>query len=101
LAQGGDGGDASIQVARSSNNALNVSGAVVGWAINNREPVFQLGFAVVLFCRVLIEARALFPFEICGLVIRDEWLSFSIKPDDGYQLPKITRRMMEHSFTMN
>jgi hypothetical protein len=66
-------------------------------AINNREPVFQLLEAVVLLCRVLIEARVLFPFEMRGLVIGDEWLSFYIKPADGYQLPKITRWMMNIS----
>jgi hypothetical protein len=58
-------------------------------AINNREPVFQLLEAVVLFYRVLIEARVLFPFEMRGLVIGSEWLSFYIKPADGYELPKI------------
>jgi hypothetical protein len=36
-------------------------------AINNREPVFQLGWAVGLFCRVLIEAKGKFPFENTGL----------------------------------
>jgi hypothetical protein len=43
--------------------------------INNYEPVFQLGFAVVLFCRVLIEAKGRFPFEMRGLVLsgRDRW----------------------------
>jgi hypothetical protein len=66
-------------------------------AINNREPVFQLLEAVVLFYRVLIEARVLFPFEMRGFVIGDEWLSFYIKPADGYQLPKITRWMMNSS----
>jgi hypothetical protein len=34
----------------------------VSTAINNREPVFRLPWAVVLFYRVLIEAGALFPF---------------------------------------
>jgi hypothetical protein len=62
-------------------------------AINNRESVFRLGFAVVLFCRVFIEAKGRFPFEICGLTIGNEWLSFYIKPADRYQLPKITRWM--------
>jgi hypothetical protein len=66
-------------------------------AINDREPVFQLGFAVGLFCRVLIEAKGRFPFEMRGLVIGNEWLSFYIKPADGYQLPKITRWMMNIS----
>jgi hypothetical protein len=66
-------------------------------AINNREPVFQLLEAVVLFYRVLIEARVLFPFEMRGLVIGDEWLSFYIKPTDGYELPKIMQWMMNIS----
>jgi hypothetical protein len=51
-------------------------------ALNNYKPVFQLGFAVALLCRVLIEARLLFPFEMCGLIIGNEWLSFYIKPAD-------------------
>jgi hypothetical protein len=38
-------------------------------ALNNPEPVFRLGFAVVLFCRVLIEAKGRFPFEMRGLVL--------------------------------
>jgi hypothetical protein len=66
-------------------------------AINNREPVFQLLEAVVLLCRVLIEAKGKFPFEMRGLVIGGEWLSFYIKPVDGYQLPEITRWMMNIS----
>jgi hypothetical protein len=66
-------------------------------AINNREPVFQLGFAVGLFCQVLIEAKGKFPLEMCGLVIGNEWLSFYIKPADGLQLPEITRWMMNIS----
>jgi hypothetical protein len=51
--------------------------------------------AVVLFYRVLIEARVLFPFEMCGLVVGDEWLSFYIKPADGYELPKIMQWMKQ------
>jgi REP element-mobilizing transposase RayT len=64
-------------------------------AINNREPVFQLLEAVVLLCRVLIEAKGKFPFEMCGLIIGDEWLSFYIKPADGYELPKIMQWMKQ------
>jgi hypothetical protein len=59
-------------------------------AVNNREPV-------VIFCRALIEARGRFPFEIRGLTVGNKWLSFYIKPADGYQLPKITRWMMNIS----
>jgi hypothetical protein len=66
-------------------------------AVNNREPVFQLGFAVGLFCRVLIEAKERFDFEMRGLVIGNEWLSFYIKPAAGLQLPEITRWMMNIS----
>jgi hypothetical protein len=39
----------------------------------------------------------LFPFEMRGLTIGDEWLSVYIKPADGYELPKITRWMMNIS----
>jgi hypothetical protein len=53
--------------------------------------------AVVLFCRVLIEAKGKFPFEMRELVIGNEWLLFYIKPADGYQLPEITRWMMNIS----
>jgi hypothetical protein len=58
-------------------------------AINVSEPLFQLGFAVVLLYRVLCEARGRFVFEMRGLAVGDEWLSFYIKPADGFQLPRI------------
>jgi hypothetical protein len=61
--------------------------------INNREPVFQLLEAVVLLCRVLIEAKGKFPSEMRGLALSGALLSFYIKPADGYELPKITRWM--------
>jgi hypothetical protein len=61
----------------------------VSTAVNNREPVFQLLEAVVLLCRVLIEAKGKFPFEMRGLTIGNKWLSFYIKPADGFQLPEI------------
>jgi hypothetical protein len=66
-------------------------------AINNYEPVFRLPWAVVLFCRVLIEEKGRFPFEMRGLAVGNEWLSFYIRPADGYQLPEITRWMMNIS----
>jgi hypothetical protein len=67
----------------------------VSTAINNREPVFKLGFVVGLFCRVLIEAKGKFPFEMRGLTIGNEWLMFYIKPADGYELPKIMQWMKQ------
>jgi hypothetical protein len=69
----------------------------VSTAINNREPVFQWGFAVVLFCRVLIKAKGKFPFETRGLVTGNERLSFYIRLADECQLPEITRWMMNIS----
>jgi hypothetical protein len=66
-------------------------------AINNREPVFQLLEAMVILCRVLIEAKGKFPFEMRGLALSGALLSFYIKPADGYQLPKIMQWMMNIS----
>jgi hypothetical protein len=66
-------------------------------AINNYEPVLQLGFAVGLFCRVLIEAKKRFDFKMRGLVLKGAWLSFYIKPADGLQFPEIMRWMMNIS----
>jgi hypothetical protein len=57
--------------------------------INCGEPVFQLWWAVALFYRVLLDADKRFKFEICELAFDDAWLSFYIKPADGFQLPKI------------
>jgi hypothetical protein len=58
-------------------------------AINIGEPLFHQDWATVIFCRVLIEAKNRFDFEIRGLVLSEAWLSFYIKPADGYQLPEI------------
>jgi hypothetical protein len=58
-------------------------------AINVGEPVFQLGWAETLFFRVLRDAKRRFKFEMRGLVFDEEWLSFYIKPVDGFALPRI------------
>jgi hypothetical protein len=63
--------------------------------INVGEPLFKLLWTEVIFCCVLIEAKKRFDFEMRGLVIGNEWLSFYIKPADGYQLPKILRWMKQ------
>jgi hypothetical protein len=59
-------------------------------AINNREPLFleQQRAKAILF-RVLFEAEDLFTFEMRGLSLGPVWLSFYIKPEDGFQLPEI------------
>jgi hypothetical protein len=53
------------------------------------------GGTTVIFCRVLLDAKERFDFEMRGLVLKGAWLSFYIKPADGYQLPEITRRMKQ------
>jgi hypothetical protein len=59
-------------------------------AINNREKLFQeqQRAKAVLF-RVLREAEKIFTFEMRGLSLEAVWLSFYIKPADGFQLPEI------------
>jgi hypothetical protein len=67
----------------------------VATAINIGEPLFKLDWTTVIFCRVLIEAKKRFDFEMRGLVLSEAWLSFYIKPADGYQLPEIMQWMKQ------
>jgi hypothetical protein len=64
-------------------------------AINIGEPLFKLDWAAVIFCRVLLDAKKRFDFEIRGLALNEAWLSFYIKPADGYQLPEIMQWMKQ------
>jgi hypothetical protein len=48
-----------------------------------------------IFLRVFRETRDLFSFEIRGFALEDEWLSFYIKPADGFQLPRIMQWMKQ------
>jgi adenine/guanine phosphoribosyltransferase-like PRPP-binding protein len=59
-------------------------------AINNHEELFreQQRVKAVLF-RVIREADKIFTFEMRGLSLGAVWLSFYIKPKDGFQLPEI------------
>jgi REP element-mobilizing transposase RayT len=59
--------------------------------INNREPLFRYAAALALFARVFRETRLRFVFEIRGLCLVDDWLSFYIKPADGLKLPAIMK----------
>jgi hypothetical protein len=36
-----------------------------------------------------------FPFQVRGLRLENDWLSFYIKPEDGLALPKIMQRMKQ------
>jgi hypothetical protein len=58
-------------------------------AINNHKPLFRRQQAIAVFCRVFGEARGRFAFELRGLRLKEEWLSFYIRPVDGLQLPAI------------
>jgi hypothetical protein len=64
-------------------------------AVNNREPIFRLRPAAAIFFRVLHETRELFAFEIRGLALEGEWVSFYIRPEDGFQLPQIMQWMKQ------
>jgi hypothetical protein len=64
-------------------------------AVNNREPLFRLKPAAAILFRVLREAAGLFAFEMRGLRLEDEKLSFYIRPDDGLQLPLIMQWMKQ------
>jgi hypothetical protein len=64
-------------------------------AVNNRETLFRLGQAAAIFLRVFRETRDLFAFEIRGFALEDEWLSFYIRPADGFQLPRIMQWMKQ------
>ncbi|MDR2398386.1 MAG: transposase [Spirochaetaceae bacterium] len=59
--------------------------------INNREPVFRRPKALALFAQVFRETQKRFVFQIRGLCLTDDRLTFYIKPEDGLQLPAIMK----------
>jgi hypothetical protein len=71
-------------------------------AINVGEPVFQLWWAVVLFYQVLLDTKKRFKIEIRGLMFDDAWLTFYIKLEDGFKLPKFMQWLKQtFSFRFN
>jgi hypothetical protein len=64
-------------------------------AINNREPLFRLRQALALFRRVLNETGKRFVFEMTGLRLETDRLTFYIKPADGLGLPDILKWMKQ------
>jgi hypothetical protein len=60
-------------------------------AINNQKPLFRLRQALSLFGKVLDEAKNRFVFEIRGLRLVDDLLTFYIKPRNGLELPDILK----------
>jgi REP element-mobilizing transposase RayT len=59
--------------------------------INNREPLFRRPNALALFLRVFRQAKKRYDFEVRLLHLEDDWLTFYIKPADGYELPAIMK----------
>jgi REP element-mobilizing transposase RayT len=57
--------------------------------VNNREGVFRLPWAVQLLREVLHDARKVYEFEVRGLRIEADRVSFYINAADGFQLPDI------------
>ena len=57
--------------------------------VNVGEPLFQLAGAEVVLCGVLRDLNGRYDFEMRGLKLEDDCLSFYIKPGDGLELPKI------------
>jgi hypothetical protein len=63
--------------------------------INNREPLFRRHKAFALFAAVFRETGLRFVFEVRGLRLDGDLLSFYIKPEDGFELPKIMKWMKQ------
>jgi REP element-mobilizing transposase RayT len=63
--------------------------------VNNREPLLRAPEAADLFIRVFRETMLCFPFEVRGLRIEADRISFYIKPEDGLELPAIMQRMKQ------
>jgi REP element-mobilizing transposase RayT len=63
--------------------------------INNREPLLRQPKGAALFDRVFRETMLRFPFEVRGLCIEADRISFYIKPEDGLELPAIMQWMKQ------
>jgi REP element-mobilizing transposase RayT len=63
--------------------------------INNREAILSQTRAAALFMRVFRETMLCFPFEVRGLQLEADRISFYIKPEDGLELPAIMQRMKQ------
>ncbi|MDR2397430.1 MAG: transposase [Spirochaetaceae bacterium] len=59
--------------------------------INNREPLFRHGKALSMFVKVFQETKKRFVFQIRGLQLVDDGLSFYIKPTEARELPVIMK----------
>jgi hypothetical protein len=57
--------------------------------------LFRRTRALTIFARVFREAGLRFVFEVRDLHLEDDWLTFYIKPEDGFELPKIMKWMKQ------
>jgi REP element-mobilizing transposase RayT len=57
--------------------------------INNREPLFRRRDALSLFARVFRQAEGRYRFVVRALRLEDDWLTFYVKPTNGFELPVI------------
>ncbi|MDR0639196.1 MAG: hypothetical protein LBG27_09940 [Spirochaetaceae bacterium] len=71
----------------------------VGTEVNIGEPLFQLSWAKVLLHRVLRETKARYGFEMRCLRLEGAWLTFYIKPEDGFMLPLIMQ-LLKQTFSL-
>jgi REP element-mobilizing transposase RayT len=63
--------------------------------INNREPLFRRKKALDLFAEVFVETGKRFAFETRGMRLKNDLLTFFIKPEDGFRLPDIMKWMKQ------
>jgi hypothetical protein len=63
--------------------------------VNNREPLFRRFDTLALFAAVFRQAKKLYKFEFRYLRLEDDWLTFYIKPEDGFLLPEIMKWMKQ------
>jgi hypothetical protein len=59
--------------------------------VNNREGVFQLSWAVQMLREVLHDARKVYEFEVRGLRVEDDRVSFYINAVDGFAVIFLNR----------
>jgi REP element-mobilizing transposase RayT len=63
--------------------------------VNNREPLFRGYKAPAIFARVFRETELRFVFEVRGLRLENDWLTFYIRPEDGLELSAIMKWMKQ------
>jgi REP element-mobilizing transposase RayT len=63
--------------------------------VNNREPLFRRSQAQAIFAAVFRETELRFAFEVRGLRLEDDRLTFYLKPEDGFELPDIMKWMKQ------